>query len=80
MWNSKIAQHKQRIKVRFKLTLVDYMYKVRDITRALKRKEISIDLCGVCMGWMHKGMIEERTAGSNPKIRYSSGGPISLDP
>jgi hypothetical protein len=26
------------------------------------------------------GMVEDRTAGSDPKIRFSSGGPISLDP
>jgi hypothetical protein len=29
---------------------------------------------------MHLKEGEERTAGSDPKIRFSSGGPISLDP
>ncbi len=29
---------------------------------------------------MHLKEGEERTAGSNPRIRFSSGGPISLDP
>jgi hypothetical protein len=29
---------------------------------------------------VQRGGEEERTAGSDQKIRYSSGGPISLDP
>jgi hypothetical protein len=29
---------------------------------------------------MHLKEGEERTAGSDPRIRFSSGGPISLDP
>jgi len=62
-----------------------YWHKIGDIqstwydwsVRALRHIRCLICMCRVLV---QRGEEEERTAGSDQKIRYSSGGPISLDP
>ena len=50
------------------------------MTKALERLGISGALYAYVKCSMPGGGGEERTAGSDQKIRYSSGAPISLDP
>jgi hypothetical protein len=61
-------------------TIIDYtQYEIMPKRCVIAYSQLSIYLCAVCKCRKQGEVGEERTAGSDPKNRFS-GGPISLDP